>query len=348
MAGAADAAPAQLWTYSGRLNHASGGLRQTRSARATVRAMKLVLLSTTALLVTLAAGGVAVAQSAANPPSDVEERVERVETRSNNLFAQLFGRSDEEPRPRGDVGQGGASDLSVRLDRIESQMRQLTGAVEQMQYRNQQLEQQLKRLAVGRGLSLPGDGSAGPRHAAARAAAGARRDPGAAAGTAATGSRPARRRVRSGAESAGARRAASARRRHPRARGRAQSGRRRHAQQHSAAPAEHADRDRLAGADRRAAGRSACRPRGRTRPAAGGFGAFRQRQGRVRPRLRLSAAPRLPARRRGVPQLSAQPPARPDGAGGDLLAGREPLSAPAAQRLGARFFSTSTTSIPTA
>ena len=107
--------------------------------------MKLVLLSTTAFLAALAAGGVAVAQSAANPPSD-EERVEQVETRSNNLFAQLFGRSDEEPRPRGEVGQGGASELAVRLDRIENQMRQLTGAVEQMQYRNQQLEQQLKRL----------------------------------------------------------------------------------------------------------------------------------------------------------------------------------------------------------
>jgi tol-pal system protein YbgF len=107
--------------------------------------MKLVLLRTSALLAALGAGVVASAQSAAVPPPDVEERVEQVETRSNNLFAQLFGRSDEEPRPRGDVGQGG-SELTVRLDRIENQMRQLTGAVEQMQYRNQQLEQQLKRL----------------------------------------------------------------------------------------------------------------------------------------------------------------------------------------------------------
>ena len=108
--------------------------------------MKLVLLRTSALLAALAAAGAAAAQSAAVPPSDVAERVEQVETRSNNLFAQLFGRGDEEPRPRGDVGQGGASDLTVRLDRIENQMRQLTGAVEQTQYRNQQLEQQLKRL----------------------------------------------------------------------------------------------------------------------------------------------------------------------------------------------------------
>jgi tol-pal system protein YbgF len=107
--------------------------------------MKLVLLRSSVLLAVLGAAGAAGAQSAAVPPSDVEERVEQVETRSNNLFAQLFGRSDEEPRPRGDVGQG-ASELTVRLDRIENQMRQLTGAIEQMQYRNQQLEQQLKRL----------------------------------------------------------------------------------------------------------------------------------------------------------------------------------------------------------
>jgi tol-pal system protein YbgF len=109
-------------------------------------AMKLFLLRTSVLLVAAAASGITLAQAEVNPPADVEERVQQVETRSNNLFAQLFGRGDEEPRPRGDVGQGGASELAVRLDRIENQMRQLTGAVEQMQYRNQQLEQQLKRL----------------------------------------------------------------------------------------------------------------------------------------------------------------------------------------------------------
>ena len=36
-------------------------------------------------------------------------------------------------------------DLIVRLERLENQIRVLTGAVEQLQFRNQQLEQQLKR-----------------------------------------------------------------------------------------------------------------------------------------------------------------------------------------------------------
>lgn len=38
------------------------------------------------------------------------------------------------------------SDLIVRLNQLESQMRRLTGDIEQLQYRNQQLEQQLKRM----------------------------------------------------------------------------------------------------------------------------------------------------------------------------------------------------------
>jgi tol-pal system protein YbgF len=43
-------------------------------------------------------------------------------------------------------GQSSDSDVTIRLDQLESQMRQLTGTVEQLQYRNQQLEQALRRL----------------------------------------------------------------------------------------------------------------------------------------------------------------------------------------------------------
>jgi tol-pal system protein YbgF len=42
--------------------------------------------------------------------------------------------------------QSDPSDLSVRLDRMEGALRQLTGTIEQLQYRNQQLESQLKRM----------------------------------------------------------------------------------------------------------------------------------------------------------------------------------------------------------
>ena len=43
------------------------------------------------------------------------------------------------------AAQMSASELIVRLDRLENQVRQLTGTVEQLQYRNQQLEQMLRK-----------------------------------------------------------------------------------------------------------------------------------------------------------------------------------------------------------
>jgi tol-pal system protein YbgF len=42
--------------------------------------------------------------------------------------------------------QVGSAELLVRIDRLENQLRQLTGQLEQLQYRNQQLETALKRL----------------------------------------------------------------------------------------------------------------------------------------------------------------------------------------------------------
>lgn len=43
------------------------------------------------------------------------------------------------------MAQMSAADVAMRLDALENQIRQLTGQVEQLQFRNQQLEQQLKR-----------------------------------------------------------------------------------------------------------------------------------------------------------------------------------------------------------
>jgi tol-pal system protein YbgF len=46
----------------------------------------------------------------------------------------------------GAFAQMSASEITIRLDQLESQMRQLTGTIEQLQYRNQQLEQALRRM----------------------------------------------------------------------------------------------------------------------------------------------------------------------------------------------------------
>src|SRR5262245_41085303 len=67
----------------------------------------------------------------------------------DGLFGGLFNRSDrQDRRPPEATGAGPASeaDLIVRLDRLENALRQLTGTVEQLQYRNQQLEQQLRQM----------------------------------------------------------------------------------------------------------------------------------------------------------------------------------------------------------
>ncbi|MCK0208131.1 tol-pal system protein YbgF [Starkeya koreensis] len=75
----------------------------------------------------------------------------------NNFFGNLF-------KPPGQVRSGNqqaeADDsgaITTRLDRLENQIRQLTGQIEQLQYRNQQLEQQVRQLG---GAGLPS--SAGP------------------------------------------------------------------------------------------------------------------------------------------------------------------------------------------
>lgn len=62
------------------------------------------------------------------------------------LFGNLFNRGDEQSAQFGARGQQNASDIAVRLDRLENEIRRLTGTVEQLQYRNQQLELQLNRM----------------------------------------------------------------------------------------------------------------------------------------------------------------------------------------------------------
>jgi tol-pal system protein YbgF len=76
------------------------------------------------------------------------------ERSSGNFLDNLFSRGEPpaqsraaaQPQPQGRVAQTDPGDLSVRLDRMEGALRQLTGTIEQLQYRNQQLEMQLKRM----------------------------------------------------------------------------------------------------------------------------------------------------------------------------------------------------------
>jgi tol-pal system protein YbgF len=44
------------------------------------------------------------------------------------------------------LAQASASELGVRIDRLEAQIRQMTGVIEQLQFRNQQMADQLRRM----------------------------------------------------------------------------------------------------------------------------------------------------------------------------------------------------------
>lgn len=65
-----------------------------------------------------------------------------------SIFDRLFGGSERDGRAEDTrrLAQNSPADLTVRIDRLEAQIRQLTGVIEQLQYRNQQLEAQLKRM----------------------------------------------------------------------------------------------------------------------------------------------------------------------------------------------------------
>jgi tol-pal system protein YbgF len=78
--------------------------------------------------------------------------------RSGNFLDNLFNRGDSSSSPD-DSGRSGPppssspqmaqsdpGDMSVRIDRLEGALRQLTGTIEQLQYQNQQLQMQMKRM----------------------------------------------------------------------------------------------------------------------------------------------------------------------------------------------------------
>src|SRR5277367_1434666 len=67
------------------------------------------------------------------------------------------------------AAQVSAGDLYVKVDQLEHQVRELTGAVEQLQYRNQQLEASLKRMQDEYEARLGEPGARGAPRATAQA-----------------------------------------------------------------------------------------------------------------------------------------------------------------------------------
>ena len=64
--------------------------------------------------------------------------------RSGNVFDNLFNRGEPQ-RNRNAPQAADDAELTARLDRLENALRQMTGMIEQLQFRNQQLEAAVKR-----------------------------------------------------------------------------------------------------------------------------------------------------------------------------------------------------------
>lgn len=69
-------------------------------------------------------------------------------------------------RPAAGLAQMSESDMVVRLDQLENDVRRLTGAIEELQYKNQQLEQLVRQLQAGGQPTQPMQPGAPPRPSA--------------------------------------------------------------------------------------------------------------------------------------------------------------------------------------
>src|SRR5690349_13055442 len=74
------------------------------------------------------------------------------------LLDNLFNRGESSQAQS--QQQSNDSDMAVRLDRMENRLREMTGQIEQLQFRNQQLEQEIARLGGGAPAAAPPRGGA--------------------------------------------------------------------------------------------------------------------------------------------------------------------------------------------
>src|SRR5215472_6107734 len=103
--------------------------------------MPLLALKPVALAALLLAGVVAAQAQQRDPTADDPGmgRLEALRRDTSSFFSQVFGAGPRDRTEPLEMAQASPSELVVRLDRLENQVRQLTGLVEQLQYRNQQL-----------------------------------------------------------------------------------------------------------------------------------------------------------------------------------------------------------------
>lgn len=75
-----------------------------------------------------------------------------------SAIGRMFGQKPSQQASGQDESDGPTTEQVLRIERLEAQIRQMTGTIEQLQYRNQQLENQLR----GAGAGAPGVAAAQP------------------------------------------------------------------------------------------------------------------------------------------------------------------------------------------
>jgi tol-pal system protein YbgF len=66
-----------------------------------------------------------------------------------SAIGRMFGQKPAQQTTGQDEAEGPTTEQVLRIERLEQQIRQLTGTIEQLQYRNQQLENQLRGASAG-------------------------------------------------------------------------------------------------------------------------------------------------------------------------------------------------------
>jgi tol-pal system protein YbgF len=123
-------------------------MRLTQKLRLTPKSAALATFAVLMLAPTLTSGP-AQAQYDRRYSGSSADATER-DDEGRGLFGGLFGgnerpRREQAPQGAQQYSQMSAPDLAMRLERLENQLRQLTGSIEQLQFRNQQLELQVRR-----------------------------------------------------------------------------------------------------------------------------------------------------------------------------------------------------------
>lgn len=77
---------------------------------------------------------------------DIENRMGRLENEIQTLSRAIY--KGEAPPPGAFAGGGDVADMNVRIDQLETQLRDLTGKLEEISYQNNQLKEQIERMAA--------------------------------------------------------------------------------------------------------------------------------------------------------------------------------------------------------